>query len=89
MRKSLRVKVYTVLLGGLLLIPVSAWPDACSDAVDRFSLSVRQIDWPIRQFASCVSYSKGRDDCSSEFRRVRSAYDDFDAAVGRYRRECH
>jgi hypothetical protein len=88
MTNSFRVKLCAVAVGTSLLFPISAWPDACSDTVDRFGLAVRQIDFPLRQFAMCVSYSKGRDDCSSEFRRVRSVYDDFEVAVSRYRRDC-
>lgn len=88
MKRSLGVGLSVVAVASSLLLPMSAWSQDCSAAVDRFNATVRQFEWPMRQFANCLSYSKGRDDCANEFRHVRAAYDDYEAAVARFRREC-
>src|SRR5262245_41609148 len=61
---------------------------ACRDAIDRYNSAVSDISSYLRRYASCVSGSQGRDDCSSEFRRLRSAQDDFESAVSAYRNDC-
>ena len=42
----------------------------------------------LRRYTNCISNSRGRDDCSSEFRRLKNAQDDFETAVSNYRSEC-
>jgi hypothetical protein len=61
---------------------------ACSDAIDRYNSAVNDISSYLRRYTDCVSSSQGRDDCSTEFRRLRSAQDDFESAVSAYQSEC-
>jgi hypothetical protein len=49
---------------------------------------LRDIDGYLRRYARCVSDSKGHDDCSTEFRRLKYAQDDFETAVSEYQSYC-
>jgi hypothetical protein len=64
-----------------------AWAD-CDDAVSSYNSALSDIKTALKRYASCVSYSKGSDDCSSEFRRLRSAQSDFERAVSDYQTYC-
>jgi hypothetical protein len=60
----------------------------CQDAIDRYNSTLDDVSSTLRRYANCVSNSRGSDDCSSEFRRLRSAQSDYEDAVGTYQREC-
>lgn len=60
----------------------------CRDAVDAYNSAVSDVSSALKRYASCVSASQGTDDCSSEFRRLRSAQSDFESAVSEYESEC-
>ena len=80
------------ILCGLLLIASSnsarADLESCREAVDRYNSALSDVSDAIRSYARCVSDSRGRDDCSSEFSRLRSDQDDFETAVSEYESEC-
>lgn len=58
--------------------------DECSDAVDAYNSATSEISGYLRRYVGCVENSQGADDCSSEFRRLRSAQSDFETAVSNY-----
>ena len=60
----------------------------CQVAIDRYNSAIEDVSSKLRRYASCVSNSRGNDDCLSEFRRLRSAHSEFEDAVGDYQREC-
>jgi hypothetical protein len=60
----------------------------CNSAIDGYNNAVSDISSRLRRYSSCVSGSQGNDDCSSEFRRLRSAQSDFESAVSQYRNYC-
>jgi hypothetical protein len=60
----------------------------CNAAVSRYNSALSDIDSYVRRYSRCVADSRGTDDCSSEFRRLRSAQSDFEDAVSDYQREC-
>ncbi len=60
----------------------------CRDAIDRYNSAISDISSYLRRYTNCVSGSQGQDDCSSEFRRMKSAQDDFESAVSDYRSYC-
>lgn len=62
--------------------------DGCRDAVSSYNSSLSEIDSYVRRYSRCVSGSQGRDDCSSEFRRLRNAQSDFESAVSAFTSEC-
>jgi tetratricopeptide (TPR) repeat protein len=61
---------------------------ACREAIDRYNSAINDISSYVRRYANCVSNSRGRDNCYSEFRRLKSAQDDFESAVSNYRSDC-
>jgi hypothetical protein len=61
----------------------------CQDAISEYNSAVSDISTALRRYTNCVSSSIGHDDCSSEFRRLKSAQDDFESAVSRYGMECN
>jgi hypothetical protein len=63
-------------------------PEECQDAISEYNSAISDISAALRHYTSCVSDSKGHDDCSSEFRRLKSAQDDFENAVSKYGMEC-
>lgn len=70
-------------------IPVAlAGPDECREAIDAYKSAVDDISQALRRYANCIADSKGHDDCSSEFRRLRSDQDDFETAVSSYESDC-
>lgn len=62
--------------------------DGCRDAVSTYNGSLDEIDSYLRRYSRCVSGSQGQDDCSSEFRRLRNAQNDFESAVSAFISEC-
>jgi len=85
----------TKLIGAVALgialfsgIAATADPDACPGASRIFKSAKNSVGDYLRRYASCVSRSNGHDKCSSEFSQLRSAQDDFEAAVSGYDREC-
>jgi hypothetical protein len=80
----------TALFG--TLVPVASAlasnDDECQDTIDTYNRRMRDLDSSIRRYFPCVQSSRGRDDCSSEYSRVRSEQDDFERAVRDYTSEC-
>ena len=79
-------------LGAILILsnPAIAQRDTpdCHDAIDKYNSAVDDISSALRRYSSCVSDSRGRDDCSSEFGHLKSAQSDFEDAVSAYGNEC-
>lgn len=68
--------------------PAFAGPDECKEAVDKYNTAISEIEGYLRRYTNCVAGSQGRDDCSFEFRRLKSSQDDFETAVSEYSSEC-
>jgi hypothetical protein len=62
--------------------------EECRDALDRYNAARSDVSSALRQYGRCVTDSKGRDDCSSEFSTLHSARDDFESAVSDYQDKC-
>lgn len=62
--------------------------EECQAAINSYNSAIDEISTRLRRYSSCVSGSKGQDDCSSEFRRLRSAQSDFESAVSEYQSDC-
>ncbi len=73
----------------LCLRSSDAAPAECEEAVSEYNSAISDISGALRRYTSCLSNSNGQDDCSSEFRRLRSAQGDFESAVSRYGLECN
>jgi hypothetical protein len=60
----------------------------CDDAVQSYNSAISDIQSYLRRYTNCLSSSNGSDDCSSEFRRLRSAQSDYESAVSSYQLYC-
>lgn len=80
-----------VLLAAGLMLGLSGPTRAsseCSSAVDAYNSAVDEISSKLKRYAGCVEGSRGTDDCSYEFRRLKSAQYDFESAVSSFRSNC-
>jgi hypothetical protein len=78
------------VVGAILAICLSsgrAYAD-CNLAVSSYNSAVSDIEMRLRRYTQCLANSQGTDDCSSEFRRLRSAQSDFESAVSDYQLNC-
>jgi hypothetical protein len=84
----MRVVVCTATV--LMFLYSNAYADIeeCNSAIDSYNAAVESISDTLRRYTSCVSDSRGNDDCSLEFGRLRSAHDDFESAVSSYQSDC-
>lgn len=62
--------------------------EMCRSAVSSYNSVIGDISTRLRRYSQCVEGSRANDDCSSEFRRLRSAQSDFENAVSQYRNYC-
>ncbi len=87
-----RAKRYIAVLLIMLLIcaPSAIWADveSCRGAIRSFKSAKVDIASAYRAYGNCVSSSDGQEDCSSEFRNLKSAQDDFEEAVSSYQTDC-
>jgi hypothetical protein len=88
MRHHVRGLIYVLAVVAFPVRIAVAGPDECRDAMERYVTAVSDLNYALRGYASCVAESRGHDRCSLEFSRLRSAQDDFDAAVSNYIGEC-
>jgi hypothetical protein len=74
------IKSFGIMLAVLALAePVSA--SECPSAISSFNSAVDEVATRLKRYASCIGESRGRDDCSSEFRKMKNAQDEFEFAV--------
>lgn len=85
MRISVR---FAVGLMALLAFAAPAIANDCDDAVEAYNSATSEIDYRLRRYVRCIESSQGDDDCSVEFRRLKSAHEDFESAVSDYRSDC-
>ena len=73
-----------------ILAPAStrAASEDCQDAIAKYNEAISDISSTLRRYTNCVSSSRGHNDCSSEFRRLKAAQSDFEDAVMKYGSEC-
>jgi hypothetical protein len=71
-----------------LAVPQVAWADECGDAVRDYNGVMNRLEDAMQKFSSCTANSLGRDMCSAEFRRLRSAYGEYESAVTVYKKQC-
>ena len=88
-----RVKFAAIVLGLMSMLCAAeisvAGHSECEDAISQYNSAISDISTTLRRYTNCVSSSNGRDDCSSEFRRLKSAQSDFEDAVSKYGSECN
>jgi hypothetical protein len=67
----------------------TADPEECQEAIEEYKSAISDASAALTLYTSCISDSKGHDDCSSEFEGIRSAQDDFESTVSKYQSECN
>lgn len=65
-----------------------AYASNCGDATNNYNSAIDEISYSLRRYTNCLNASGGNDDCSSEFRRLRNAQDEFESAVSDIRNYC-
>lgn len=67
-----------------------AWADAeeCQSAINYYNSVTGDISDYLKRYANCIGGSQGRDDCNFEFRKLKSAQDDFESALSGYQSNC-
>lgn len=68
--------------------PAGASSGECREAVDHYNSVLDDVSDTLRRYANCVSSSRGHDDCSTEFRRLKDAQADFESAVADIEGDC-
>lgn len=61
----------------------------CKSAIAEYNSAVDEVDYTLKRYTRCLGASAGSDDCSSEFRKLKFAQDEFETAVSGYQSECH
>lgn len=62
--------------------------EECREAREEAESAAVELETAARRLANCAGTHDFSDDCYSEFRRVKSAYDDYESAVSRVCAEC-
>lgn len=57
----------------------AAWD--CESSINEIKSSRTDISYGLKRYVNCMTNSDGTDDCSTEFRRLKSAQDDYEGAV--------
>ena len=60
----------------------------CAEAREHYGAAVEEIRDYLGRYVECITKSNGLDACSTEFRRVRNAQEEFEKAVEEVRSEC-
>ena len=79
---------YYLLAGVLAGLFVSTAHADCRSATDEYNSALDDVASTLKRYTRCVAESKGRDDCSSEFRRLKNAQSDFESAVSHVESGC-
>lgn len=88
---SLRIVPLVVAIAATALALAAtqaAMADECADAVNDYNVVLPRLNDATQRFNTCVADSKGMDDCSVAFRRLRAAHDEFSSAVAVYVKQC-
>lgn len=60
----------------------------CAVAVDTYNSTISDVSSQLRRYSACLNDSQGKDDCSSEFSRLRRTQSDFESAVSAIQSYC-
>jgi hypothetical protein len=60
----------------------------CNEAIASYNSAIEEVSNTMKRYLRRLSESEGHDDCSSEFRRLKSSQSEFEIAVSNYGSEC-
>jgi len=80
----------SVIVVGLLVQVVAGGPDdtSCKRAAKRYEAMQAEVADTLRDYEHCISASRARDTCETEFGDLNLAPAGFERAVQEYGREC-
>lgn len=68
--------------------PLHADQQDCARSTTRYDAALNNVQSMLGRYSACTASSAGREDCSREFDRLKSAGDDYQDAVSDYRSDC-
>ena len=80
-----------MLLAAALAVSLSGPTRAaseCSYAAQSYHTAVVALGSTLRRYATCIEGSRAENDCSVEFRLLKSAQDDFENAFSEFQSSC-
>ena len=83
MRKMLLAAGFFVALSG----PTRAASE-CSYAARGYHRTLDEIGFALRSYSRCIDDSRAANDCSVEFKYLKSAQADFELAISEYQSSC-
>lgn len=83
--RSGAMKIIVVVVIAAIASPAFA---DCGSSVNRYNNILNDANYALRRYAQCVGDSRGKEDCSSEFSRIRSFQSDFESAVSDLKMSC-
>ena len=86
MEKFFKLLIFAV--AATTILPVGKAAADCKQAVDAYNTAIQEISSTMKRNSRCISNSEGHDECSSEFRRLKSAQGDFESVVSDYGFQC-
>ena len=87
---SAALKICSLSLGLAVLAPSALIADEndCARSTTRYNAALNNVQSTLGRFQACTASSAGRDNCSREFDRLKSAGDDYKDAVSNFRSDC-
>jgi hypothetical protein len=86
---NFRVKTIALLASLALTSAASAARPECDIASDLYNQAVEDVAEKMAAYRQCLAESEGADNCSTEFKRLRSAQDNLESAVGDVQNDCY
>jgi hypothetical protein len=68
---------------------VHAAAEECNEAISAYNSALSDVSDALKRYTRCLSSGARHDDCSSEFRKLKNAQSDFEAAVSQHEIECN
>jgi hypothetical protein len=93
MHRIKRGGVMHTVVAAIVVVIISVFaakadPEQCREAIRNYNSARAEVSDALRLYANCISSSRGRDDCSTEFSSLQSAQEEFESGVSEYESEC-
>ena len=87
---ALAIEVCGLLMALMVVAPSQLAADErdCNRSGARYNTAINDVQYALGSFSSCVASSRGINDCSKQFDRLKSADSDFEDAVSSYQSDC-
>jgi hypothetical protein len=77
-----------LILAAFTCAPAFANRSECNDAIEKYNSVIDDLSSTLQRYTRCVKGSEGKEDCSSEFRRLRNVQSEFEDTVNAVRNDC-